>query len=384
MAPKKVIHVSTVDMSLELLLGPQLHAFAAAGYEVVGASAPGPYSERLEASGIRHIPLQNSTRSMNVGRDLKYMRELYGVLRRERPDIVHLHNPKPGWFGRPTAAAARVPGIVNTVHGLYASPDDSLLLRTIVYSLERFAALWSDRELVQNPEDVTLLRRLRVPAKKLVTLGNGIDLTRFSASSVDPAAVARCREGWGATADRVIVGTVGRLVWEKGLKEIFAAAELLRSRVPEAMIVVVGPLDPEKSDGLTAADLEEIHQRTGVVFAGERSDMDVVYGAFDVFMLASHREGFPRAAMEASALGLPVIATDIRGCRQVVDDGVTGLLFPVTDAAALADAVALVVGDADLRSQMGAAAQRKAVAEFDQQRVIDITLRVYGQLLNGS
>ena len=94
----KVIHVTTVDMSLELLLGPQLAAFAEAGYDVVGASAPGPYSERLEASGIRHIPLRHSTRSMDVGRDLRLVRELFQVFRRERPDIVHLHNPKPGWL----------------------------------------------------------------------------------------------------------------------------------------------------------------------------------------------------------------------------------------------------------------------------------------------
>ena len=99
--PPKVLHVTTVDMSLELLIGPQLRAFAAAGYEVVGASAPGPYVAGLEADGIRHIPLHHATRSMDPIRDARFVAELYRVLRRERPDIVHLHNPKPGWFGRP-------------------------------------------------------------------------------------------------------------------------------------------------------------------------------------------------------------------------------------------------------------------------------------------
>ncbi|MFN8016938.1 MAG: glycosyltransferase family 4 protein [Acidimicrobiales bacterium] len=381
MTRPKVIHVTTTDMSLELLLGPQLHAFAEAGYEVVGASAPGPYSARLEASGIRHVPLHHSTRSMALARDLRATAEMYQVFRRERPDIVHLHNPKPGWFGRPAAALARVPGIVNTVHGLYATEDDPPAFRALVYALERFAATWSDVELVQNPEDVDQLRRLGVADRKLVTLGNGIDLDRFSPSRPDPAEVARFRDEAGLQGDEVLVGAVGRLVWEKGLREVFEAARILRERCPRARFVVIGPLDPEKGDGLTAADLEQITAELGVHFAGERLDMDVVYAALDVYVLASHREGFPRSAMEAAAMGTPVLATDIRGCRQVVDHGVDGLLFPVADPAALADAVQQVVEDDARRAAMATAAARRALVEFDQQRVIDLTLDAYARVL---
>lgn len=379
----KVIHVTTTDMSLELLLGPQLRAFAAAGYEVVGASAPGPYAERLQADGIRHEPLVHSTRSMSIGRDARATREMYRLFRSERPDIVHLHNPKPGWFGRPAAKAARVPGIVNTVHGLYATEDDSWKLRTVVYALERFAAACSDVELVQNPEDVAQLRRLKVPARKLVTLGNGVDLGRFSPDAVDAAAVARCRTELGGTDDTVLVGAVGRLVWEKGLRELFDAASILRSRCPSARIVVIGPLDPEKGDGLTQVDLDRISSEAGVVFAGERLDIEVCYAAMDAYVLASHREGFPRSAMEAAAMGTPVLASDIRGCRQVVDHGVNGLLFPVGDAEGIAAAIATVVEDPELRTQMGAAALVKAAADFDQTRVIELTLAAYERVLSG-
>lgn len=381
MSVAKVLHVTTTDMSLDLLLGPQLVAFAAAGYEVVGASAPGPYVERLVASGIRHIPLRHATRSMAPHRDAQAAIEMYELFRAERPDIVHLHNPKPGWLGRPAAAAARVPGIVNTVHGLYATHDDPLPMRAVVYALERFAAIWSDVELVQNPEDVEQLRKLRVPERKLVTLGNGIDLDRFSRDAVDPDAVAQCREELGGDADTVLVGAVGRLVWEKGLREVFDAAALLRRRTPRARIVVVGPLDPAKGDGLTQADLDRISRETGVVFPGERRDIETVYAALDAYVLASHREGFPRSAMEAAAMGVPVIASDIRGCRQVVERGVTGLLFRVSDAEALARAVATVVDDDELRLKMGAAAHAKALREFDQTRVIDLTLQAYEQVL---
>ena len=114
----RLVHLTTVDMSLELLLGPQLEAFAKAGYEVVAMSADGPYVEAIEARGIRHVPVRNATRSMDPRRDLLAIEELRRQFRRLKPDIVHTHNPKPGLYGRIAARAARVPVVVNTVHGL--------------------------------------------------------------------------------------------------------------------------------------------------------------------------------------------------------------------------------------------------------------------------
>jgi hypothetical protein len=166
-------------MSLELLLGPQLAAFAAAGYHVAGASAPGPYVEALDARGIEHIPLNHATRSMALGEDVRASRELVRLFRERRPTIVHTHNPKPGVYGRIAARLARVPVIVNTVHGLYALPEDPLVRRAAVYGLERTAATCSQVELIQNEEDVEVLRTLRIPNHRLVLLGNGIDLARF-------------------------------------------------------------------------------------------------------------------------------------------------------------------------------------------------------------
>ncbi len=376
----KVIHVTTTDMSLDLLLGPQLKAFAAAGYEVVGASAVGDHVETIEASGIRHIPLRHATRTMDPRRDVAALTELIGVFRRERPDIVHTHNPKPGWYGRVAAGVARVPIVVNTVHGLYASPGDPWRRKAAVYTLERIASCFSDAELVQNLEDITVLRRLGVPRSKLVVLGNGIDLARFSPDA-DPGARARVRAQLGLAEDDVAIGAVGRLVWEKGLRELFAAAHTLQKKAPRAKVLVIGPLDGAKADGLTAADLSKIEAEAGVRFVGERRDVDAVYAALDLYVLASHREGFPRSAMEAAAMGLPVVATDIRGCRQVVDHDRTGLLVPVRDAHALAAGMARVATDESMRAAMAVAARAKAKIDFDQQRVIDRTIATYERLL---
>lgn len=376
---RKLIHVTTVDMSLDLLLKPQLQAFARAGYEVVGASAPGPHVGALEAAGIRHVALANATRAMDPRRDLALIGELYRLFRHERPDIVHLHNPKPGWFGRPAARAARVPVVVNTVHGLYATPEDSWPRRAVVYGLERLAAACSHAELLQSVEDVAVLRRLRVPANRIHVLGNGVDLSRFSVPTTEARAAARAR--FGVTEDQVAVGVVARLVWEKGLAEVIEAASALRETDPQVRWLVVGPLDSDKSDGLVEADLARVSGESGITFLGQRSDVEDCYRALDVYVLASYREGFPRSAMEAAATGVPLVVTDIRGCRQVVDDGGNGLLVRARDAGSLSEAVSVLANDGRRRAHMGEASRVKAVEEFDQRRVIDITLATYRRLL---
>lgn len=383
-ARPRLVHLTTTDMSLSLLLGPQLQAFTEAGYEVIGVSSDGPFVADLNAAGVRHIPLAHATRANAVGSDVRALVELRSLLRRLRPDIVHTHNPKPGIYGRLAAAAAGVPGIVNTVHGLYALPEDRWPKRAAVYGLERLAATCSDIELVQNPEDVEVLARLGVPRSKMRLLGNGIDLSRFDRATVARERVNDVRRELGAGPDDVVCGAVGRLVWEKGYAEVFEAAAAVRRRLPQARFVIIGPSDPDKADGLTDADLTRAREQAGITFLGMRHDLTELYAAMDVYVLASHREGYPRSAMEAAALGLPVVATDIRGCRQVVDHGVTGLLVPPRDAVALAEAITTLVTTSDLRRQMGRAASEKARANFDQHEVIAITLDAYGEVLAGT
>jgi glycosyltransferase involved in cell wall biosynthesis len=272
LAGRRVVHVTTTDMSLALLLGPQLRAFAAAGMDVVGVSAPGPWVEQLEAADIRHEPLRHATRAVAVGQDVLALGELVRLLRRLRPDIVHTHNPKPGLYGRVAARLAGVPVVVNTIHGLYATEDDRLMRRAAVYGIERFASMFSEAELVQNEEDVAVLRRLRIPARKLVLLGNGVDLGRFRPPA-DASTVTRARAALGAGADTVVVGLVGRLVWQKGLRELFDAAALLRPRCPDVAVVIIGPEDRDKGDALGPADIDVARAHGNVTFLGRRDDV---------------------------------------------------------------------------------------------------------------
>jgi glycosyltransferase involved in cell wall biosynthesis len=330
--------------------------------------------------GIEHVDVPAFTRSNNPLHDLRAFGQLLRLLRSLRPDIVHTHNPKPGILGRIAARLTRTPLVVNTQHGLWAQPTDRWQRRLPVYAAERIAAAFGDVELVQNPEDVdTLVDTLHIPARRVRLLGNGVDLTRFDPDSVTADSQSRLRSEWGIRDGEVVCAVVGRLVREKGIVELLEAAHALQVAGVPARFVVIGPTDPDKSDAIDPAVFDRAAD-DGVVLTGTRHDMPECYAAADVFVTASWREGFPRSAMEAAAMGLPTVATDIRGNRQVIADGETGLLVGVRDAAGIAAAVERLVTDGDLRTVMGAAARRRADAEFGQQRVIDRTLAAYDLL----
>jgi glycosyltransferase involved in cell wall biosynthesis len=369
-----VAHLTTVDMSLRFLVLAQLRAVRDRGGTAIGISAPGPWVAELEREGIQHRALSSSTRAMDLAADARAARELWRILRTERVDVLHTHNPKPGLYGRVVGRAARVPIVVNTVHGLYATEDDAWAKRAAVYSLEAIASRCSDAELFQNPEDLDLARRLRITGHARL-LGNGVDLSRFDPDRFSESQRRAQRAALGVhDDDTVVVGAVGRLVAEKGYPELFDALGALGD--DRCSLVVVGAGDPDKPDSL-GDDTMRLARARGVQFLGQRDDVEALYSAMDLFVLASHREGFPRAAMEAAAMGLPVIATDIRGCRQVVDDGTTGLLVPVRDAAALARAIGELGADAPRRRSMGAAARARAESHFDERTVVSIVLETY-------
>jgi len=373
----KVAHLTTVDMSLRYLVMPQMLAIRDAGAEVVGISAPGPWVPELEAAGIRHIPLKSSTRRMDLLADLRAARDLWRILGRERFDVLHTHTPKPGFYGRVLGRLAGVPIVVNTVHGLYATEDDHWLKRAVVYGLEAIASRCSDAELVVSSEDLELLHRWRIsPRNRSKLVGNGVDLARFDPTRFDAEARRRLRETFGVTSDQIVVGVVGRLVAEKGYPELFEAARILSDRYA---FLAIGPHDPDKADALPKRMLNEA-QAAGVRILGMRNDVDELHAGFDIFVLPSHREGLPIAAIEAAASGLPIIATDIRGCRQVVDHGRNGLLIPVGNAKAMAAAITRLGEDPETRTSMARAGRRKAEDEYDERRVVETVIETYNDV----
>jgi glycosyltransferase involved in cell wall biosynthesis/GNAT superfamily N-acetyltransferase len=367
----RIAHLTTADISLRYLVLPQLEEVNVLGGESIGISAPGEFVPELTARGIIHIPLTNSTRSVDPGKDVKTIFELWRILRTEKPDVLHTHTPKPGIYGRIIGRLAGVPVVVNTIHGLYATRDDPFIKRAIVYTLEAIASRFSDRELVQSAEDFKFVTDRRITRRdRTILLGNGVDLSRFDPARVDEDTRRDLRASIGAADGDIVVGSVGRLVAEKGFPELFEAATKLAEN---CIMVAIGPEEPDKEDGLQAGFVTAAREQ-GIHLPGMQTNVDEWYAAMDIFVLASHREGFPRAAMEAASMALPVIATDIRGCREVVDHAVNGILVPVNDSEGLADAITELASSPEKRHKMGEASREKALATFDERRIVDTVL----------
>lgn len=363
----RLAHLTTIDMSLALLLGTELAEDVAAGHTVFGISAAGPYVERVEKLGVTHVPVTNFTRSWNLRSDLAAFVELFFTIRRLKLDVLHTHTPKAGVLGRIAGRLAGVPVVVNTCHGLWARAEDPLLKRVFVYGAEGLAARFSDFELFQNAQDMATLRPALKRGRARV-VGNGVDLERFQP---DPEGRRRVRAEWGIGDDEIVVGTIGRRVREKGLAEFAEAANALGDR---ATFVWVGPEDD--TDSATHVPHED-----SIRFVGERTDMPAVYSALDVFVLASYREGFSRASMEAAACGSPIVITDIRGCREIGTDGEHLTLVAPKDGDALTAGIARLLDDPALRSQLGDSARARALDNFDQRQVARLSLETYRRAL---
>jgi glycosyltransferase involved in cell wall biosynthesis/ribosomal protein S18 acetylase RimI-like enzyme len=376
----RVAHLTTTDLTLRYLLLGQLQRLAAEGYEVTGISAPGPNVAALEAAGIRHLPWRNATRSWNPVADLRALAELVALLRRERFDLVHTHNPKPGVLGRVAARLAGVPLVVNTVHGLYATPQDRFRKQAAVLGLEWLAARCSDLELYQSEEDLRWARRIRLARKgRSRLLGNGTDTGHFDPALVPPERAAELRRELGLPADALVVGAVGRLVAEKGYRELFDAARTVRRADPRVRFLVVGAPDLEKADAIDQAELGRAAE--DVLVTGWRNDVRDLLAVMDVFVLASWREGMPRSAIEAAAMGRPLVLTDIRGCREVARHQREALLVPPRDPDALAAAISRLAGDPALRERLATAARRRALERFSEAEVAERVVGQYRRLL---
>lgn len=377
----RVAHVTTVDLSLRYLLLNQLERIQGEGYEVFGISADGPDVPVVEAAGIRHFAVPMTRRITPIA-DLRCLWTLVQIMRRERFDVVHTHTPKAGLLGQLAARIAGVPIVANTLHGFYFHDDMKPWLRRFYIWMERVAAKCSDTILSQNREDMAtaVAERIAKP-EQMKWLGNGIDVARFDRQRLPDTTLEDLRREIRIDSQAPVIGFVGRLVEEKGILDLLEAAKVVVLAIPNAQFLIVGPYDDDKPDALRPDVAERYGVAANCRFVGMRDDMPELYALMDVLVLPSYREGFPRAPMEASAMGIPTLVTDIRGCREAVDHGDNGLLFPVGDADALARALIELLGDEGRRAQMGAAGRRIAEERFDEQRVFDRVLSEYERLL---
>lgn len=375
----KIAHVTTIDATLRFLLLNQLKAVQREGFIVAGVSSPGPWARELEEMGIRHYPVPSLNRRRNPLSDIRALGELMRLFRRERFAIVHTHMPKSGVLGRVAARFVGTPIVVNTVHGVYGIDGGSAVRRSFHLSLERIGAWVSDFEFCQSREIFDLFARVGIfQPDRSAHLGNGIDLEHFDPAAVGAGAVARLRAELEIAPTAPVVGTVGRLAWDKGYREFIAAATQVRALRPDVVFIAIGP--PEERDPLPAPLIQQA-KAAGVRFLGLRTDMRELYSLMDVFVLASYREGFPRSAIEAAAMEKAMVLSDIPGCREVVEHGRNGFLVPPRQVEPLMRAILCLLDDRPLSERFGAESRRRARVEFDERDVAARVLRVYKDLL---
>jgi glycosyltransferase involved in cell wall biosynthesis len=351
--------------------------FVQRGWRVTVICPEGPRLREVRAIGVEHLDLPLSRRLIEPMGDAASALAIARLCRERRFDLVHTHNIKAGLIGRVAARAGGARRVVHTMHGMPFDATSPLPRRAGHAGLEWLACRFADRVLVQSEEDRrTLLEHHVVADAKITRIGNGVPLGRFDPARASGAAV---RRELGLAPEDVLFVSAGRLVRSKGFVELAEAAGRARAADPRVRVAIAGPRDTEKADALDDADVARA-EAAGVRFLGERDDMPEVYAAADVVALPSWHEGLPRVLMEGAAMAKPLLATDVRGCREVVSpEG--GALVPARDPVALAGAMARLAADPDARARQGAHNRERALAEFDLDAVIRKLEAVYAELL---
>ena len=344
-----------------------------AGYEVLVVAREQAHGDRIRAAGLRLISLKFARRSLNPLSELRLLLAIVRIYQQERPDIVHHIAVKPILYGSLAARLTGIPAIVNAPVGMgyaFSSTDRTArLLRPMLRLGYRFLLNPSgSRVIFENRDDLdSFVESGSVKRTEAVLIrGAGINLARFSPQ---------------AKPDGVpIVVLIARMLRDKGVVEFVEAARRLHEQGVAGRFVLVGDPDPENPASIPPETLQAWHGHYGVEWWGWRDDIKAILGDASIACLPSYREGLPKSLLEAAACGLPIVTTDTPGCREVVVDGDNGLLVPVRNAYALAEALKKLVLDPALRQRMGARGRARAKEEFSMEQVISETLLVYLKL----
>ncbi len=374
----KICQLCNLDFTLYHFLLPLMRGMGEAGHEVVGVCSDGDFAGKVCEEGFRveTVPIE---RSFNIFRHVGSIKKLVALFRREKFDIVHVHNPVAALVGRAAAWRAGVPCIVYTAHGFYFHEHMPLLKRSAFIALEWLAGRVTDVLFTQSQEDAETARRLKlISGSHIEAIGNGVDAQRFHASG-SKADRNRVRASIGTSESRVAIMTVGRLVAEKGFPELIEAMLHV-----DADLWVIG--ERLESDHATSIDeammlaQSDPSLKQRVHFLGYRKDMPDLLRAADIFVSASHREGMPRSIIEAMMCALPVVATNIRGSREEVINGKTGSLVEVKHPRALAAAITHLIESSDIRNALGRAGRKRALELYDEQLVVQRQIKTLGLL----
>lgn len=377
----KICYVVSADITIKFLLLSQLKFLIREGYEVYVVCPNGKWIADIKKEGIK-VKIIRIKRKISPFYDLISIYRMWSYFKKEKFDIVHTNNPKPGLLGQLAAKMAGIPIIVNTVHGFYFQKNSPLFKRAFFIFIEKIAAKFSDLILFVNREDInTAVEEKICNSKKIKYFGGGINTDKFDPKKFSKEFVEKKRKKLSIPKGFKAIGITARLVEEKGILDLFGAIKIVLENFSKIILVVVGPKEPDKKDAIDPEIVKEYNIEKNVIFLGERTDMDEIYSLLDMFVLPSYREGLGISILEASAMEKPVVATNIRGCREAVDDGKTGILVPVKNSEKLAEAVFYLLKNPKIAEEMGRSGRMKVIKEFDEELVFNRIKENYEELI---
>lgn len=360
MSRKVVIALNTAWNLVNFRAG-LIRAFVEAGHEVVAIAPFDEYAEQLDALGCRYVPLPMDNNGTHPGRDLLLLWRYFCLLLRERPAVFLGYTVKPNVYGSLAAHALRIP-VVNNIAGLGTVFNRDNWLTGLVQSLYRLALSRSARVFFQNSDDLELFVERGLVRRDVAgrVPGSGVDLERFNVTSLP------------AVGSNVRFLLIARMLWDKGVGEYVGAARIIRRRVANADFCLLGFLDAQNPTAISREQMSIWTEEGFVRYLGSSDDVRSEIARADCVVLPSrYREGVPRTLLEAAAMGRPVITTDTVGCRDAVDDGVTGFLCRQRNAEDLAEKMERMIAlSPSARAEMGRRGREKVEREFDERIVI--------------
>ena len=379
----KLIRITTVPISLEKLLENQLR-FMKRFFEVTAVSSD---DHRLQQFGKEqgvdtfHVDL---TRKITPIKDLKAVVKLYKFLKKETPSIVHTHTPKAGIVGMLASKLAGVPIRMHTVAGLPLM-ETSGVKRTVLNTVEKLT-YYCATNVYPNSKGLKefIIKEKLTSKNKLKILGNGssngIDTTHFSPNQVSDIEKRQLRNELNITKNDFVFVFVGRLVGDKGINELVQAFTEISKTHTNSKLLLVGPLETDL-DPLLPNTLNEIKKNEAIIYAGFQTDVRPYLAISDVLVFPSYREGFPNVVMQAGAMGLPSIVTDINGCNEIIKSGVNGIIIPVKDVQAIYDAMEKLVNDKSYYNKLQDKSRPLIVKNYSQSDLWNALFMEYNRLI---
>lgn len=344
-----------------------------AGYDVTVLAHENGKSAQIREAGMDFIPIPLKRQGLNPFSEYKTWRAVLDAYRSLRPSIVHHVALKPVLYGTLAARFTGVRAIVNAPVGMgfvfTSNSFKSRLLRPLVWlALRLLMNPRGSKVVFENGDDLrSFVDEGTVrPENAVLIRGSGIDIAAYAPTAEPPGTP--------------LVTLVGRMLWDKGVGDFVAAARKLRAERVDARFCLVGAPDPQNPATISVAQLRDWHEEGVVEWLGHRDDIQAILARSNIACLPSYREGLPKSLLEAMAAGLPIVTTDVPGCREAVRHGENGLLVPARDSASLAAALRLLIDDPALRRRFGVAGRLRAEREFASPIVIARTLAVYAEL----